>query len=389
MTGRKLMLGIVVVGSMGLAHIDNWLGRKMSSVDIVAAADTDPSRKELFKNRVPGGTFFDDAQSLYDSGLCEAVLIATPHYFHPPLAIAAFERGLHVLSEKPAGVYTLQVRQAIEAAERTGLTYAMMFNQRTNAVFRKVREMVRGGEYGSLRRVNWIITDWFRSQAYYDEGDWRATWTGEGGGVMMNQCVHQRDLLQWICGTPCAVLARCREGKWHDIEVEDDVTMYLEFQNGATGCFVTTTGEAPGTNRLEITLERGKIVVDDAKKITLYSLPRPVGDYITGAAQGRPRDEVRRENVEVPPDDPEHPAVVEAFASHIIEGAPLVAEGKEGLTTVELIDAAYLSSWLGRKVALPIDDEEFKALLDKKIASSKAKTRVIRSRAPFTIEKYK
>ena len=216
-----------------------------------------------------------------------------------------------------------------EAAERSDRSFAIMLNQRTNCVYRKLHEMIQSGELGQLRRVNWIITDWYRNQSYYDAAGWKATWDGEGGGVLLNQCPHQLDLLQWLCGMPVKVRAFCHEGKWHDIEVEDDGTAYMEFENGATGVFVTTTADAPGTNRLELTFEMGQ--------------------------------------------NEQHIGVLKAFAGHILRGTPLVAEGTEGIRGLTLSNAMHLSSWLDRTVELPLDEELFLRELNKKRATSRKK----------------
>ena len=221
----KVRLGIIGVGNMGSGHAANILAGKCPEIELTAVADRREARRQWAKDTLPEGTaIFEEGSDLIQSGLCDAVHICTPHYQHPTLAMEAFAAGLHVMCEKPAGVYTKAVREMNEAAEKSGKVFAMMFNQRTNCVYRKMHEMVHSGQLGELKRVNWIITDWYRTQIYYDSGDWRATWDGEGGGVLLNQCPHQLDLLQWICGLPKTVQAFCQEGKWHDIEVEDDVT---------------------------------------------------------------------------------------------------------------------------------------------------------------------
>jgi predicted dehydrogenase len=258
--------GVIGFGNMGSKHIQSLLEGQVPGAVLTAAADRSQERRDWLRAQLPEPfPIFEEGNALIDAGVCDAVLIATPHYQHPELAIRAFAAGLHVLCEKPAGVYTQQVRLMNEAAVRSGLTFAMMFNQRTNCIYRKMHELVTGGELGAIKRVNWIITDWYRTQAYYDSGAWRATWEGEGGGVLLNQCPHQLDLIQWICGMPQRVTAFCHEGKWHDIEVEDDVTAYLEYPNGATGVFITSTADAPGTNRFEVTLEGGKLVCENCK----------------------------------------------------------------------------------------------------------------------------
>ena len=221
----KVKLGIIGVGNMGTGHSKNYLDGLMPEIEITAVADRNPARREWAKENLPGVKVFEEGADLIHSGACEAVLIATPHYQHPPLAIEAFKNGLHVMVEKPAGVYTLQVREMNAEADRhPELTFGMMFNQRTNCTYRKMHELIHSGAIGDLKRVNWIITDWYRTQFYYDSGAWRATWAGEGGGVLLNQCPHQLDLVQWLVGLPCKVQGFCHEGKWHNIEVEDDVT---------------------------------------------------------------------------------------------------------------------------------------------------------------------
>lgn len=279
---EKVRLGIIGIGNMGSGHCATILEGKVPELELAAVADLRESRREWAKENLPECVhIFENGDDLIASGCCDAVLVATPHYDHPRLVMEAFDHGLHALCEKPAGVYTKQVREMNEAASRSDKVFAMMFNQRTNHVYRKMYDIVHSGEYGRIKRVNWIVTDWYRTQAYYNSGGWRATWAGEGGGVLLNQCPHNLDLLQWICGMPSKVQAFCHIGKWHDVEIEDDVTAYLEFPDGATGVFVTTTGDAPGTNRFEVTLERGKLVCED-EKLTFYELDVNEREYCYG-----------------------------------------------------------------------------------------------------------
>lgn len=254
---KKIRLGIIGLGNMGSGHARSIMEGKCPDFDLVAVADINPARVEWGKANLAGNIrYFDDALAMLDSGCIDACMVCVPHYDHPRYAMACMQRGIHVMVEKPAGVYTKQVREMNEeAAKHPDVVFGMMFNQRTNHVYRKMRELVQSGQYGQIRRTNWIITDWYRPQAYYDSGAWRATWSGEGGGVLLNQCPHQLDLWQWICGMPVSVLSQMRFGQWHDIEVEDDVTTYVEYANGATGVFVTTTGDAHGTNRFEIQMD--------------------------------------------------------------------------------------------------------------------------------------
>ena len=368
-----LKLGIIGAGNMGSAHAKNIVDGKCPDIVITAMADRKESRREWVRDNVPGVQIFAEGSELIASGVVDAVLIAVPHYQHPTLAIEAFEHGLHVMCEKPAGVYTLQVREMMAVADRhPELTFGMMFNQRTNCVYRRMKEMLDAGEVGEIKRMNWIVTDWYRTQFYYDSGAWRATWAGEGGGVLLNQCPHQLDLLQWLCGLPVRVHAFTHEGKWHDIEVEDDVTAYLEFANGATGVFVTTTADAPGTNRLEITGTRGKLVCEN-DKLTFDRLDVDEREWCATSREGFAKPGCQRIEVDTDGQNLQHVAVLNAFAAHIDRGEPLVADGREGINGLMLSNAIHLSGWTGETVSLPIDEERFLALLGERRAFSRLK----------------
>lgn len=366
-------MGVIGIGGMGSNHCRQMAEQKIPGLRLTAVADVREGRREWAKENLPAEVhIYETADALMDSGDVDAVLIATPHYFHPEIAAAGFRRGLHVISEKPAGVYTKQVREMNGEAEKSDVVFALMFNQRTNPLYRKLREMVQSGEYGALKRVNWIITDWYRTQAYYDSGDWRATWDGEGGGVLLNQCPHQLDLLQWICGMPVKVQAFCHEGKWHHIEVEDDVTAYLEYPNGATGVFITSTGDAPGTNRLEVDLERAKLVCEDGK-LMMYEMKVSEREFCFTSSEGFAKPEGEWTEVDAPGENTQHNGVLAAFADAILHGGELVAKGQEGINGLTLSNAMHLSSWLGHPVELPFDEDLFLEELTKRRKLSKKK----------------
>lgn len=373
---EKVKLGIIGIGNMGSAHAESIAEGRVPEIELVAAADLRRERREWIQNRLPAGIrIFADGDSLIQAHCCDAVLVATPHYDHPRLVIKALENGMHAMCEKPAGVYAKQVREMNEAAERSDKVFAMMFNQRTNHVYRKMKEIVDSGEYGKIKRVNWIITDWYRSQAYYNSGGWRATWAGEGGGVLLNQCPHNLDLLQWICGMPVKVQAFCHNGKWHDIEVEDDVTAYLEFADGATGVFVTTTADAPGTNRFEVTLERGKLVCEN-NSLSLYELEVSEREYCFTTEEGFEKPAGHFVTLETDGENPQHVGVLRAFAANILRGEPLVARGCEGINGLILSNAMHLSSWLGTPVTLPPDEDLFLEKLNELRAASAGKKEI-------------
>ena len=369
---EQVRLGIIGIGGMGSQHVMSIMSGKVPEIKLVAVADTRPARLEWARENYPDLQCFPEGHDLIDAGCCDAVLIATPHYLHPVFVIYALEHGLHALSEKPAGVYTKQVREMNEVARKSDKVFAIMFNQRTNCVYRKLHEMIESGELGAMKRVNWIITDWYRTQAYYDAAGWKATWDGEGGGVLLNQCPHQLDLLQWLCGMPTKVRAFCHEAKWHDIEVEDDVTAYLEFENGATGVFVTTTGDAPGTNRLELTFEMGKIICEN-NQIIFDKLAVNEREFCRTCQEGFKKPDATRIEVETDGLNEQHVGVLKAFAARILHGTPLIAEGVEGIRGLTLSNAMFLSSWLDKTVEIPFDEDLFLEELNRRRATSKKK----------------
>ena len=366
----KVRFGIVGFGNMGTGHCKYLNAGEIEGATLAAICDIKPAKLEMAKKAYPDVALFDNHMDMFKSGKIDAVIIATPHYFHPTIGIDAFNCGINVISEKPAGVYTKQVEEIIAVAKKSGLAYGMMFNQRTNPMYQKMREMVQGGELGNLYRCVWIITDWFRTQSYYDSGDWRATWDGEGGGVLLNQCPHQLDLWQWIFGMPTRIHAFCHEGKYHNIEVEDDVTAYAEYANGATGVFITTTGEAPGTNRFEITGTLGKLVAEgNTLKFTKNEVDAAEFSRTSDQGFGKPKTEYIEYKFEN--GGPQHKGITQNFTDHLIKGTPLLASGYEGINGLSISNAMMLSSWKNDWVNLPNDGEEFWAELQKKIASVK------------------
>ena len=370
----KVKLGIIGIGNMGTNHAKSIMGGKCPEIQLCAVADINPDRLTWAKNEYKEEVAcFADAIEMLDSALIDACLIAVPHYDHTKFAIECIKRGIHVMVEKPAGVYTKQVREMnAEAEKHPEVVFGMMFNQRTNCVYRKLRELVQSGKYGNIRRTNWIITDWYRPQCYYDSGNWRATWSGEGGGVLLNQCPHQLDLWQWICGMPVKVQSHLHYGKWHDIEVEDDVTTYVEYENGATGVFITTTGDAHGTNRFEIQMDRAKFVVEHNKLIMEeYEMTEQEFSKTNTSAFATVKSEYSE--VETDGKNEQHVGVLNAWADAILHGGKLVAHGSEGINGLMLSNAMHLSAFLGKEVSLPIDEELYYNELMKRVATSRRK----------------
>ncbi|OBZ12196.1 Gfo/Idh/MocA family protein [Bacillus sp. FJAT-26390] len=364
-------LGIIGLGNMGKGHIGYLLKGEVSGVEVTAVSDSLQPNLQWAKEKLGDQVgLYADPYEMMDSGLIDGVLIATPHYSHPELAIASFERGLHVLCEKPAGVYTKQVRQMNEAGSKANVKFSMMYNQRTNPLYVKLKELIDAGELGEVKRTNWIITNWYRSQSYYDSGTWRATWAGEGGGVLLNQDPHQLDLWQWtISMMPKRVRAFCYFGKHRNIEVEDDVTAFVEYENGATGVFVTTTGEAPGTNRLEISGDRGKIVIEN-NTLTFWRLRVSESEFNKSFTGGFGEPECWKCEIPVKGSYPDHKGITQNWVNAILFDEALIAPGEEGIKGLMLSNAMLLSTWTDNWVDLPIDEELFHQHLQERISNS-------------------
>lgn len=367
---NKVRIGIVGLGNMGYTHAQQILAGKINRLELGAVADNNPAKLA----RVPQVKGFASAAEMMASGLIDAILVATPHYDHTTIGIAALKAGLHVMVEKPISVHRADCERLIAAYEgrEKKQVFAAMFNQRTDHYYKKIRELIQSGELGEIRRVNWIITDWFRTHAYYASGGWRATWAGEGGGVLLNQCPHNLDLFQWLFGMPVKLSANCAFGKYHDIEVEDDVTATMEFANGATGVFITSTGEAPGTNRLEITAERGKVVYENSK-ITYVRNETPMGEFSRTTKESFSRPSTWDVSIPAAGHGGQHNEILQNFTDAILDGAALVAPAPEGIHSVELANAMLLSAWTAKPVALPIDGKKYERLLKAKIAESAKK----------------
>ncbi len=373
---EKVRFGIIGVGNMGSSHAKKFLKGEVTNAVLTAICDLKTEKMKSIAELEGGAAVaqFTDYHEMLASGLIDAVIVAVPHYFHPPMCIDALHAGLHVICEKPAGVYTKQVKEMNEVAAKSDRLFGMMFNQRANCVYRKMRELVQNGELGEIKRVNWLITTWYRSQSYYDSGDWRATWRGEGGGVLFNQCPHNLDLLQWVVGMmPKRIHSFCHFGKWHDIEVEDDVTAYMEYENGATGVFVTSTADTPGTNRFEIMGDKGKLVCEN-DQLTLHRLATPEREFNATYQGGFGEPEKEVIEVETDGQNLQHLAILNNFTNAVLGLEPLFVNGQEGIHGVELMDAMLLSTWLGKTVELPIDDELYLAELNQRIATGREKS---------------
>ena len=355
-----IKIGIIGLGNIGLAHAKTIFSGQVAGLTLAAICDIDPAKKEVAESLFPGVAFFDTYEKLLTTAI-DGVILSVPHPLHAQLAIEAFREKKHVLVEKPADITVSKARSMNAAAGDQ--VFGIMFNQRTGNLFRKARQIVQSGRLGQLKRSDWIITNWYRTQHYYDSGDWRATWAGEGGGVLMNQAPHQLDLWQWICGMPEAVYALCETGKYHNIQVEDEVRILARFPGGATGSFTTSTGEFPGTNRLEIVGTLGKLVLEEGK-LKWWRLQEDERTFCQTCNEDYSKIPFSYEETEHIPTQG-HKLILQNFADAILKGTPLLAPGTEGIHALTIQNAAYLSAWTDSWVTIPFDEQEY----DRQLAS--------------------
>jgi len=373
---NKVRFGIIGMGNMGRFHAAYLQQGKVNRCELVAVSDSFAKNLEPYKHLKT----FDSSEALIRSGLVDAVIIATPHYLHTTIGIDALQHGLHVLVEKPISVHKADCERLLAAHTDKSKVFAAMFQMRTDPKYKRIKNLIATGELGEIVRISWIVTDWFRTESYYASGGWRATWKGEGGGVLLNQCPHNLDMLIWLAGNPSRVRGFCQLGRYHNIEVEDNVTVYLEYPNGATGTFITSTGEAPGTNRLEIAGDRGKLLLEDGR-LTFTRNEIPMMQFSKTARTGFAKPPVW--NVEIPIEGAgaQHHEITQNFVDAILDGAPLIAPASEGIFSVELANAALYSSLTNQTIELPLDGAAYERKLQQLIAESRFEKKVIQTSA--------
>jgi predicted dehydrogenase len=372
---KQVRLGIVGLGNIGRYHADYLLNKKVSRCELTAVSDAYAPSLEPFKSK-PVKTF-ERSEDMIRSGEIDAIVIATPHYLHTTIGIDALKSGLHVMVEKPISAHKADAERLIAAhKQHPKQIFAGMFQLRVEPRYLKIRKLLQNGDLGQFVRLHWIITDWFRAEAYYASGGWRATWKGEGGGVLLNQCLHQLDILQWLCGMPARVRGFCQLGRFHNIEVEDDVTCYLEWANGATGVFLSSTGEAPGTNRFELIGTRGKVVLEN-NRLAFIRNETDMIEFSQTSKSGFAKPEVWQ--VEIPFENAQNPHAIlmQNFTDAILDGTPLIAPGTDGMGSVELANVLLYSSLMNQTIELPMDSAAWEKKLQQLIAESKQEKKVV------------
>lgn len=371
---ETVRLGIVGLGNMGKAHLANIRAGKVPGLRVTAMCESVGTLPSQLEGEQP----FTDVSAMIKSGRIDAILICTPHFSHTTIGIEALQNGLHVLVEKPISVHKADCERLIAAHTDKSKIFAAMFNMRTNACFKKVKDLIDSGELGAVRRVHWEVTNWFRTNYYYATGGWRGTWKGEGGGVLMNQCPHNLDLFQWMFGMPKTIRGFCQFGRFHEIEVEDDVIAVMQYENGTTATFITSTGEAPGVNKLEITAENGRLTVTDGTKIHFQRNRVPMSKFCMEAEAAFAMPESWHMEIPVADSGGQHVEILQNFTNAILKGEKLLSPAEEGIFSVELANSILLSTWQDKAIELPMTAADYeRILIEKGEASTFQKTKVV------------
>jgi predicted dehydrogenase len=379
---NSVRLGIIGMGNIGAHHAAYLLDGKVKRVELKAVSDAFADKLSHYKQC--GLKVFADGGELIRSGEVDAVLIATPHFQHTSLGIAALQAGLHVLVEKPISAHKADAERLIAVRRQyPRQVFAAMFQMRTESRYAKIKKLIADGQLGQLVRLTWIMTDWFRSDAYYSSGGWRATWKGEGGGVLINQCLHQLDILQWLLGMPVRVRSFVQLGRFHNIEVEDNVTAYMEFPNGAAGTFISTTGEAPGTSRLELAGEMGKVLLEN-DSLLFFRNEVSMFQHSKISPLGFQKPDAWKIEIPISSEPARHAALTQNFIDSILDGVPLIAPGEEGIHSIELANVLLYSGLMDRTIQLPLDGAAYEKKLNELIAASKFEKKV----APVSAEDF-
>jgi len=371
---KSVRIGIIGLGNIGSLHADYLLAGTVKRCELKAVADAVVDKLVSWQQR--GVKVFSDGEELIRSGEVDAVIIATPHYQHTTLGMAALNAGLHVMVEKPISAHKADAQRLIAVRQKhPRLVFAAMFQMRAESRFLKIKKLIADGGLGRIVRFSWIITEWFRTEAYYASGGWRATWKGEGGGVLINQCLHQLDMLQWLLGMPARVRSFVQLGRFHDIEVEDNVTAYLEFPSDATGVFVSTTGEAPGVNRLEIIGEMGQLLLENGQ-LLFFRNEVSMLQHSKTSQLGFQKPDTWKIEIPISSEPARHATLTQNFVDAILDGTPLTAPGEEGLHSIELANALLYSGLMERTIELPLDGAAYEQKLNELIAASKFEKKV-------------
>lgn len=365
---------VVGFGGMGRRYVQMIHDGEVEGMTLAGVCCRNQKGQEELKASYPEASVYPNVEAMFGrAGEFDAVVIVTPHATHVEIGKMAVAAGKHILVDKPAGVSTKEVKELLAASDASGVCFGMIFNTRMHPAYTQVKKMIEDGSLGRLNRAVWISNVWFRTPAYHNSAPWRSTWEGEHGGLLINQSQHFLDVWQWLLGMPDHVLASVEYGRYNDFFVDDSMDIQFFYESGLHGTFITSSGENPGINRLELWGTKGRLCVEDHCRITFDENVMSTEEFRECNTEAYGVLQYHRREIPVNTEKTDgYQKIFQNFADHIRKGTPLMATGEDGLRTVMMANGAYLSSWLGKKMAYPIDDEEYAGMLEEKIAAERS-----------------
>ncbi|HEY8458461.1 MAG TPA: Gfo/Idh/MocA family oxidoreductase [Actinopolymorphaceae bacterium] len=350
-----MRFAIIGAGVIGRLHAQTIQALKPRA-ELVAVVDVIPERAQQLaaEHGVDALTSLDEALARSD---VDAVTICTPSGMHADAAVPALDAGKHVIVEKPLDINLEAARRVAEAEKRSDRTIMVVSQHRHDPASLIVHEAVKSGKFGRLTSGSATIS-WWRSQSYYDSGDWRGTWALDGGGALMNQGIHTIDLFRWFLGEPVEVYAWAECLAHERIEVEDTAVATVRFANGALGVVHGTTAAYPGlTTQIRVHGDRGSAIIDHDELVYYHAAPEDAEDFPYGAG-GRANQaaEVLAAAGVGPKDEPaegptiaglqatSHTTQFEHFLDAVEHGRPVLVTVDEAMQTLGLIRGIYESA---------------------------------------------
>lgn len=372
---NQVRMAVIGTGSMGKKYAQMIAAGSVKDMVLTAVVCRSEANIEWAKEKLNQEVqIFPDADTLYAHGdLFDAVMIVTPHKLHPEMVKQGLLAGKHMFCDKPAGVSMKQCEEMARLAREKDLKFAMMFHQRMYGKYLRIKELLEQNEIGVIRRVMMENSRYYRTQYYHKSGSWRSSWTGEGGGALINQGQHILDIWQWLVGMPQSVQAVIPFGKYNDFDVDDEATILMEYPDKRTAVFILTTGEGSWTERLEIVGSKGTILLEE-DKLTISRYDQDLTEYGKNA-QCNAREQMKETlTVEDYPKEKEpYEEMLADFADAILTDGSVAVSGLEGLHALELTNAAYLSAFTGKKISLPMDADEYEKELTRRMQDEQSR----------------
>ena len=372
-----MKLGIAGIGVIGESYLKLFKEGRIKEGEVAAVASRNTQRVEkiLEKLNLQEVRVYGSLKEMLEKESLSGVIITTPHKLHVSMMKEALQMGVSVLTDKPLSSTRKEAEEmAVFAKDYPDLVKGVLFNKRANPIHKEIKKIIESGELGILRRALYEVTDYYRSHRYYEESGWRGTYEEEGGGVLMNQAVHQMDLLTWFTDLPKEVMAFLKEGSHRPMTTENDAYLHLFYEGGGVGHFITSTHESPGVHRLELSFDQGQILMENEKTLKITKLQEPEEDFSrkTETLFAHVPGTLEVKEFEPLEDKEEHVRTIENFIRAIEGKEKIQSSLEEAVKSITLVNAAYLSHFTGKKGAMDFSLEEYDRELHRKIQEERA-----------------